>query len=225
MFISRISLLSDADPREIGEQLGSADRYREHQLIWKLLPRDPGAERDFLFRADIHNGRPCYLLLSQRQPEADPAIWKVETKPYRPKIRRGERLAFSLRANPIVARKGEDGRSHRHDIVMDAKKQLGWSRLPSSERPSLSRLIQQAGETWLKQRLARHGAALQLVRVDRYLPQKNGRGEGQAAISHSTLDFEGILEVTDPEPFIRLLYNGLGPAKAFGCGLLLVRRL
>lgn len=39
-----------------------------------------------------------------------------------------------------------------------------------------------------------------------------------------TVTFEGVLNVTDPAHLIRLLENGVGPAKAFGCGLLLVRR-
>jgi CRISPR system Cascade subunit CasE len=37
--------------------------------------------------------------------------------------------------------------------------------------------------------------------------------------------FEGVLRVDDPECLTNLLENGIGPAKAFGCGLLLVRRL
>ncbi len=44
-------------------------------------------------------------------------------------------------------------------------------------------------------------------------------------IALSTLDFEGQLQVTDPDHFLRNgLPAGIGPAKAFGCGLLLVRR-
>ena len=39
-----------------------------------------------------------------------------------------------------------------------------------------------------------------------------------------TLDFGGILTVVDPERFIEALYQGVGSAKAFGCGLMLVRR-
>ncbi|MHB1353416.1 MAG: type I-E CRISPR-associated protein Cas6/Cse3/CasE [Thiobacillus sp.] len=40
-----------------------------------------------------------------------------------------------------------------------------------------------------------------------------------------TCTFEGILRVEMPEQLASLLENGVGPAKAFGCGLLLVRRL
>jgi CRISPR system Cascade subunit CasE len=60
------------------------------------------------------------------------------------------------------------------------------------------------------------------LRVDGYRIwwQRSNRG-----ISLSTLDFEGSLTVTDPADFLNALLSGIGPAKAFGCGLLLVRRL
>ena len=51
------------------------------------------------------------------------------------------------------------------------------------------------------------------------LPQKR-RNAG-----FSTVDFDGKLEVCDSEKFIATLFNGIGPAKAFGCGLILVRRV
>jgi CRISPR system Cascade subunit CasE len=51
------------------------------------------------------------------------------------------------------------------------------------------------------------------------LPQK-GRTAG-----FSSVDFEGLVEVTDPELFVNALYKGIGPAKGFGCGLMLVKRV
>jgi len=46
-----------------------------------------------------------------------------------------------------------------------------------------------------------------------------------ATFPTSTVDFQGILTVTDPELFRKALYEGLGKSKAFGCGLMLVRRV
>lgn len=51
------------------------------------------------------------------------------------------------------------------------------------------------------------------------LPKK-GRDAG-----FSTVDFEGEIEVTDMELFSKALFDGIGPAKGFGCGLILVRRV
>jgi CRISPR system Cascade subunit CasE len=39
------------------------------------------------------------------------------------------------------------------------------------------------------------------------------------------VDFEGTIEITDPGIFVEALFTGIGPAKAFGCGLMLVRRV
>ncbi|WP_429886418.1 type I-E CRISPR-associated protein Cas6/Cse3/CasE [Geoalkalibacter halelectricus] len=51
------------------------------------------------------------------------------------------------------------------------------------------------------------------------LPKK-GKSAG-----FSSVDFEGEIEVVDAELFSRALYEGIGPAKGFGCGLMLVRRV
>ena len=48
---------------------------------------------------------------------------------------------------------------------------------------------------------------------------KKGRNAG-----FSTVDFEGELRVTEPILFKELLFKGMGPAKAFGCGLMMIRR-
>lgn len=51
------------------------------------------------------------------------------------------------------------------------------------------------------------------------LPEK-GRSAG-----FSSLDYEGVLIVTNPEIFLRTVCAGLGKARAFGCGLMLIKRI
>jgi len=70
-----------------------------------------------------------------------------------------------------------------------------------------------------------NGARLETVRVDGYQQQSGRKKSSNKAIRHSTLDFTGTLSVVEPEKFIQALYKGIGPAKAFGCGLMLVRRI
>lgn len=50
---------------------------------------------------------------------------------------------------------------------------------------------------------------------------RKGQRSGKLAIC----TFEGIAQVSSPERLTVLLENGVRHAKAFGCGLLLVRRL
>jgi len=46
----------------------------------------------------------------------------------------------------------------------------------------------------------------------------------RSPIQFSSVDYEGLLEVTDVDAFTARLLEGLGRAKAFGCGLMLIRR-
>ena len=61
------------------------------------------------------------------------------------------------------------------------------------------------------------------VRVLGYHTLRIGRG-GSAPMRVGVLDMEGVLEVRDPERFTAALCTGFGRARAFGCGLMLVRR-
>ena len=40
----------------------------------------------------------------------------------------------------------------------------------------------------------------------------------------STLDFDGLLEVREPAAILPSIARGFGAAKAYGCGLMLIRR-
>jgi len=55
--------------------------------------------------------------------------------------------------------------------------------------------------------------------------KKNGDNVIDQDITYLTVNFSGILRVTDPEKFRQTLFNGIGRAKAFGCGLLLLKRI
>jgi CRISPR system Cascade subunit CasE len=42
-------------------------------------------------------------------------------------------------------------------------------------------------------------------------------------IKYGSLDFKGVLSVTDAELFKETLFYGIGRSKAFGCGLMMVK--
>ena len=103
---------------------------------------------------------------------------------------------------------------------------VALNKLPEKGRAQRDDVIQQVGRAWLERQGARAGFTLTeptLLRVDgedhRALP-RDGRRE---PIRFSVLDFEGVLEVTEPALFVTGLANGFGRAKAFGCGLMLIR--
>jgi CRISPR system Cascade subunit CasE len=63
------------------------------------------------------------------------------------------------------------------------------------------------------------------VRIEGYSQYQVAKKGCRTAIRYSTLDFTGLLTVEDISLFQQALCEGIGPAKAFGCGLLLLRRL
>ena len=88
-------------------------------------------------------------------------------------------------------------------------------------------LSHSAGDQELQDRLLRVKPVLGLfendaLRVDGYRTWRTRRRNN---VELSTLDFEGVLAVNDQRRFLDAILLGIGPAKAFGCGLMLVRRL
>jgi CRISPR system Cascade subunit CasE len=77
--------------------------------------------------------------------------------------------------------------------------------------------------------LARQGAAHGFapeagVAVDGYTRVRIDREAGKPAV-FAVVDFTGALRVTEPDGFLAALASGFGRARAFGCGLMLIRRL
>ena len=227
-YFSKIQINTDAlDANQLARVTGQ-DNYRDHQLIWRLFPRRPDAKRDFLFRREQMEGWPCFYVVSVIEPCDESEMWQVETKPYTPQVHRGQRLAFNVRVNAVVTRWGEDEgkrRQVRHDVVMDAKKTMRYSELARSERPNQSDLVQDAGVAWMKARCGGWGFSVKLgaVRVDGYrqhLVFKRGQGR---PVRFSTLDYNGLLTVEDPDRFGQTLLQGIGKSRGLGCGLMLVK--
>ena len=228
-WLSRITPRPGIGFRQLVE-LGGLDPHGQHQVLYRLFDLPPREERSgqptpFLFRAEQQDSLPVFYVLSEQCSHDPQDLWRVEAKRYSPHIRAGDRLAFKLRVNPTVARGTPgSGRGRRHDIVMDAKQRMGWKDLPEASRPSLAHLAYDAGACWLRDRQDRLGVVFVDggLRVDGYRTWRQRTGRG---IALSTLDCEGELTVSEPGRFLNALFNGIGPAKAFGCGLLLVRRL
>ncbi len=225
-YCSRVTLdASDYQASRLMRNI-SLNSYREHQALWKLFPDDPNAERDFLFRADKKPLQRLFYVVSQRQPIAGEG-WLVESKLYKPAISEGQMLAFTLRVNPIVTRKDGTGKRQRHDVVMDEKHTINFSQLAHDKRPAMPELIQTSGRKWLLSRSDKYGfeIAEQEVTVESYDQHQITTRGSSKPIRYSTMDLLGVVRVTDVERFTASLLSGIGPAKAFGCGLMMVRRL
>jgi len=227
MYLSRIRFDPLANTQQLAKTL-CGDSYREHQILWQLFGYDPEASRDFLFRQVIEQGRLKYYLLSERIPVDNSGMWLIDSpKLYEPKLSEGQQLFFSLRVNPVVTVTNADGKKQRHDVVMHEKKLIGFDKLPVSERPSLQGLITTSCVQWLDSRAEANGFMVDpgRLRVEAYQQHTNRSKKYSKPVRYSTVDFEGVLTVLDVQKFTKMLFGGIGKAKAFGCGLMLIRRL
>ncbi len=202
--------------------------YEAHQWLWRFLPAPPGATRSFLFRRRDVDGLPRFYVVSDREPVAATAHWQVHSKAYAPDLAVGDRLAFDLRANPVITTRNAAGKAARHDVVMQEKTRLlkehglsRWADWTTPDKPAMPELVQRSCCAWLLKRCDALGVALNVesLRVDGYEQHRGKGGE----LRFTTVDFSGHFQVTAPPALQAALYGGIGHAKAFGCGLLLVR--
>lgn len=209
--------------------------YFIHQQIWSLVRQDQQQTRDFLFNIDYdpYKNVNHILLLSPNQLQGN-SKFLIESVKYNPLLSQGEKLRFKLRANPIVKRKF-DNKQKEFNVVINAiemKKQQG----DYLQDSSLDELIHDVGMEWLMRKGEQHGFSIifqQIHEETRFkYPQVNIGNEFEYQVKSETkpeflirtLDFDGILEVTEPELFKTALLKGIGSAKAFGCGLMLIKR-
>ena len=226
-FLSRVRLKRDASigalaPLLLGET-GRAGGTRQsgHHLVWSLFADAPDRERDFLWREENPG---VFLVLSARPPNDQHGLFDIaEPKPFAPVLEAGDRLHFSLRANPVIRRRDHSRRrSSKHDVVMDALRPR-----PEGERAHYRyTAIEEQGLAWLQRQAAKAGFFVKSgeVNVDGYEQHRVSRKKSPRAMSFSTLEFEGILAVSDPSAFLAAITRGFGASKTYGCGLMLIRR-
>ncbi|EFK08549.1 CRISPR system CASCADE complex protein CasE [delta proteobacterium NaphS2] len=96
---------------------------------------------------------------------------------------------------------------------------------------AIKAMTDEALQEWMIKQGERHG--FKVARDDNqqlklqnsgYLWHSIKAGKGKNS-GFSSVDFTGNLIITNVETFRKALFEGIGPAKSFGCGLMLVRRL
>lgn len=199
MFLTRVTTdAADAARRRL------SDRYRWHQEIWKAFPDVPeGTTQDHLFRLDFHPAQIILWILSSGEPK--PLDWgRWETKEVNKSFLSHSRYEFALCANPTVMRvvRLEDG-----------------SRKKNGRRTTI--YSEEELKEWLAQKGEKNGFRVEQSLCDP--PVKDYFYKGKQSGVHARVDFRGILSVTDADRFASAWKNGIGSAKAFGFGLLLLK--
>lgn len=205
MFISRVKIPWDPN------------RYEFHRRLWRLFPdevkesrsNDTESRQGFLFRIEDpkRGGHVILLVQSRRPPQSTSGLTIIGTREFHPKPLRKQQLAFILTANPIKT-------------IVDVQRDSKLDKRSEKCRVPLIREKEQ--REWLSRKLANAGEIV-TVDVQPHPPMYFRKGHRAGKLVTST--FDGALQVSDPAWLTQLLENGVGPAKGFGCGLLLVRRV
>lgn len=221
MFLSKVSLQQSSQTLAKLAKLNANGAYAAHQLLWQLFTQD--SERQFLFRQELSaNGLPEYYVLSQTAPVENSSFLSVHTKPFNPQLTEGQRLAFKLRVNPTICVTDKSGKSKRHDVLMYAKQQ---ARHEGKDVILTKAVMEQAAHNWFSQshRMQQWGMALDMLpNIENYTQHRSKKKSGHD-VQFSSVDFQGVLTVTDSDRFLTQYSKGFGRAKSFGCGLMLIR--
>lgn len=183
------------------------DCYDWHQAVWKAFPGRDGQQRNFLTRLDRQGDGFRLLIISPTEPTrpdwCPPESWQSKSIPETYFARRRYAFQLCVNATKKVTKLGPDGQPTKNG-----------KRVPLRAREEFVSWITRKGE--------QGGFA---VNVETLRTFSRGREyfekQGMRGL-HSAVEFQGVLNVTDPPKFHDSFTRGIGPAKAFGFGLLVI---
>lgn len=184
--------------------------YEIHRALWQMFPEHANATRDFLFRVERSGRQQAEILMqSMRQPVAQsPNVRLLATRDYPLELRVGQRVRFFLIANPVKTINDENGRKN-------AKGDVKKCRVPLIDE-SEQRL-------WMKRKLDVNAQLDALIIAPRF-PLYFRKSKANMTGKIQPVSFQGILQIGNPAGLQGMIADGIGPAKAFGCGLLSLAR-
>jgi CRISPR system Cascade subunit CasE len=187
------------------------DAYDWHQRVWQAFAGRDGQSRNFLIRVDRKEDAYRVIILSRSVP-AKPDWCPTDcfgTKSVPDDFFSHARYRFSLLANPT--------KKLRVDNADGTRKKNG-RRVPITKREDLV--------AWLQRKAATGGFtinpdSLRTVPRGREFFHKDRASHG----THSAVEFQGELTVTNSALLRATVAAGIGSAKAFGFGLLVLAPL
>lgn len=199
MYLSRVTISGAA----------CRNPYEIHRILWKLFPVDARAKRDFLFRIEnVEPQRAEVLMQSHREPNVATSgdVRIVGSKPYSLQFLMGQRLRFLLLANPVKTINDENGRMNAEDEVKKCRVPL---------------IGDEEQRAWLLRKLSSNAEVVSVF-AEKRSPLNFHKSSERRIGKIQPVCFQGTLKILNPDGFRQLVFAGIGPAKAFGCGLMSV---
>ncbi len=191
---------------------------QSHHLIWSLFGERQG-DRNFLYHMSAKSPSKDVYLYSDTPVQDSHDLWDVQTRHFAlaDNLQVGDRLIWDIRVN---ATRRKAGHANRIDIVLEGKR--------CDDGRDWLDVAQDVVTPWLSAKLSVIGLeapqdAMEVIAYDRLKFAHDAR-RGGAPVTVAATDVRGIGTVTDPELLKAGLLKGIGAARSYGCGMLLVRR-
>lgn len=232
-WLTRLEIDSDIARRE-----KVFDSYAWHKKLWECFPGRPDDARDFMTRIDTLEGGFRAWILSAQKPVC-PAWYAGEEfsiKQISSSFLSHRYYAFDLKANPVkaIVQYDENGQPLRQ---ANGRRMRG-KRVPLVNPDDLREWLVRKGHVRCRDQKTRQDVPggfrlvesrpLEISPMSRDLSKIKRKDENGNYIGgyhkgcHGGVQFLGTLEVTDREAFIKTYREGIGSAKGFGFGLLLL---
>ena len=173
-----------------------SDAYAWHQVIWKNLENCDGKPRSFLFRIDDAGARFRLLLLSETKPSSgDFGNWQV--KSVSAEFLGHPYYRFQIKANPTMRR--------------------------ASDRRRIGIYSEDRLREWIEKKAGQNGFNIEPHSLNIGSPMDEIFVRNRTRGKHVSVDFQGALTVIDPQAFCTAFEKGIGSAKSFGYGMLMLQ--
>ncbi|WP_433226002.1 type I-E CRISPR-associated protein Cas6/Cse3/CasE [Actinomadura formosensis] len=180
------------------------------RVLWRL-DRDGAADTHLCIVSPM---RPDLTHLVEQAGWPTTARWETfDYAPFLKRLTKGDTWGFRLTANPVHSIRRRDSEPTKVTAHLTPSRQLNW--LLKQEEKAGFKVAEKSTEKQLVPGHDTHDLLIHGRRQFRFAKRGNG---GQVTLVAVT--FDGRLEITDPDAFRLTLTQGLGRAKAYGCGLM-----
>jgi CRISPR system Cascade subunit CasE len=181
--------------------------YLIHKALWGLFDNSPDQKRDYLFRVEKREfSNAAVLLQSDREPmyRGNDSLTLLASKPLNPVFPINMHLRFYAVCNPVKTIYDESGRKN-------AKGEVKKCRVPLIREDELM--------NWFANKL-KDGAKIENVEAQKLPPVYFRKAKEARSGKIQPVAFRGVIKIVNPDDLFSVLCSGIGPAKAFGCGLI-----
>lgn len=229
MYLSKFEL----NPRSSEARRDACSPYQLHKTLARAFPTPEGInyreKHQVLSRLEFNQrgflgGRPMILIQSQTEPTwsglpVGYTVSQPQTKSIDLSFTANEEYAFRLVANPTrkVKRPG-----------YSQGKRVALPDYASEHFPMENSIAEESctpARAWLDRQGERHGFRVRFVLTEgSWIGRSDRYSQDKGSIPIYQVRYEGLLTITDEEKLYTAINQGIGPAKAFGCGLLSLAR-